>query len=85
MLGIFENAFQDANFEIVNVVTISIEMQWQRKKLFMTDRVYVFNKSVSEFYASLYIYIYDDTKNVLNDLRNTAYSIRGIGLSKINQ
>ena len=28
MLGIFEIALQDANFEIVNVVTICIEMQF---------------------------------------------------------
>ena len=49
MFCIFEIALQYANFElIVNVVTICIEMQWQRKKLFMSDRLCVIIKSVSE-------------------------------------
>ena len=39
VFSIFEIALQDANIEIVNVVTICIEMQWQRKKLFLSDRV----------------------------------------------
>ena len=39
MFSIFEIALQNANFEIVNVVIICIEMQWQRKKLFMSDSV----------------------------------------------
>ena len=34
MFSIFEIALQNANFEIVNVVIICVEMQWQRKKLF---------------------------------------------------
>ena len=29
MFSVFEIALQDTNFEIVNVVTISIEKQWQ--------------------------------------------------------
>ena len=44
MFGIFEIALHDAKFEIVDVVTICIEMQWQRKKLFMPDRVCVIIK-----------------------------------------
>ena len=51
MFSIFEIALQDANFVIVNVVTICIEMQWQRKKLFLSDRVCVIIKSVSEILA----------------------------------
>ena len=39
MFSIFEIALQNANFEIVNVVIICIEMQWQREKLFMSDSV----------------------------------------------
>ena len=46
--SIFEIALQNANLEIVNVVIICIEMQWQRKKLFMSNRVCVIIKSVSE-------------------------------------
>ena len=30
---------QDANFDIFNAVAICIEMQWQRKKLFLSDSV----------------------------------------------
>ena len=37
VFSIFEIALQDANFEIVNVVIISIEVQLQRKKLFLSD------------------------------------------------
>ena len=37
--SIFEIALQNANFEIVNVVIICIELQWQRKKLFLSDSV----------------------------------------------
>ena len=48
MFSIFEVALQDANFEIVNVVAICIEMQWQRMKLFQSDSVCVIIKSVSE-------------------------------------
>ena len=48
MLSIFEIALQKANFEIVDVVIIGIEMQWQRKKLFVSDRVRVNIKSVSK-------------------------------------
>ena len=51
MLSIFEIALQNANIEIVNVVIICIEMQWQRKKLFLSDRVCVIIKSVSEITA----------------------------------
>ena len=51
MFSIYEIALQDANFEIVNVETICIEMQWQRKKLFLSDRVYAISKSVSEISA----------------------------------
>ena len=42
MFSIFEIVLQNANFEIVNVVTIGIEMQWQRMKLFMSDSVCVY-------------------------------------------
>ena len=48
MISIFEIALQDTNFEIVNIVTICIKMQWQRKKLFLSDRECVIIKSVSE-------------------------------------
>ena len=51
MFSIFEIALREANFEIVNVVTICIEMQWQRKKLFLSDRVCVIIKPVSEIFA----------------------------------
>ena len=51
MFSIFEIDLQNANFEIVNVVIISIEMQWQRKKLFLSDRVCVIIKYVSEMSA----------------------------------
>ena len=53
MLGIFEIDLQDSNFEIANVVTICIEMQWQRKKLFLSEIVCVIIKSVSEISACL--------------------------------
>ena len=49
--SIFVISLQDANFEISNVVTICIEMQWQRKKLFLSGRVCVIIKSVSEISA----------------------------------
>ena len=52
MFSIFEIALQNANFKIVNVVIICIEMQWQRKKLFLSYRVCVIIKSVSEITAS---------------------------------
>ena len=48
MFTIIEVAIQNANVKIVNVVTICIEMQWQRNKLFLSDRVCVIIKSVSE-------------------------------------
>ena len=48
MFIIFEIAYQDANFEIVNVVSICIEMQWQRKKPFLSDKVCMIIKSVSD-------------------------------------
>ena len=48
MFSIYEIALQNANFEIVNVVTICIEMQWQKTRLFLSDRVCVIIKSVSE-------------------------------------
>ena len=51
-VSIFEIALQNANFEIINVVTICIEMQRQRKKLFLSDRLCVIIKSVSEISAS---------------------------------
>ena len=56
MFSIFEIALQNANFEIVNVVIIGIEMQWQRKKLFMSDGVCVIIKSVSEI-TEIFSYI----------------------------
>ena len=52
MFSIFEIALQNSNFEIFNVVIICIEMQWQRKKLFLSDWVCVIIKSVSEITAS---------------------------------
>ena len=52
VFSIFEIALQNANCKIVNVVIICIEMQWQRKKLFLSDRVCVIIKSVSEISAS---------------------------------
>ena len=52
MFSIFEIAFHNANFEIVNVVIICIEVQWQRKKLFLSDGVCEIIKSVSEITAS---------------------------------
>ena len=52
MIIIFEFVPQNANFEIVNVVIICIQMQWQRKKPFLSDRVCVIIKSVSEISAS---------------------------------
>ena len=52
MFSVFEIALQDANFDIVDVVIICIEMQWQRKKHFVYDRVCVIIKSVSENSAS---------------------------------
>ena len=54
MFSIFEIALQNANFKIVNVVIICIEMQWQRKKLFLSDRACVISKSVSEISAIFY-------------------------------
>ena len=48
----FEIALQNTDFKTVNVVIICIEMQWQRKKLFLSDRVCVIIKSVSEITAS---------------------------------
>ena len=39
VFSIFEIALQNANFEIVDVVIICIEMQWQRKRLFLSDSV----------------------------------------------
>ena len=51
MFSFFEIVFQDAKFEIVYVVTICIEMQWQRNKLFMSDRMCVIVKSASEISA----------------------------------
>ena len=57
VLSIFEIALQKANFEIVNVVIICIEMQCQRKKLFLSDRVRVNIKSVSEISACFIKYI----------------------------
>ena len=52
MFSIFEITLQDENHKIVNIVIICIEMQWQRKKLFLSDRVCVIIKSVSEITAS---------------------------------
>ena len=48
MICIFEIALHNANIAIVNVVTICIEVQWHRKKLFLSDRVCETAKSVSE-------------------------------------
>ena len=48
MFSIFEIALQGANFEIVNVVFICIEMQWQRKNVFLYGRVCVIIKSAYE-------------------------------------
>ena len=61
MFSIFEIALQNANFEIVNVVIICIEMQWQSKKLFLSDRVCVIIKSVSDISASF--------SNIINELQ----------------
>ena len=52
MFSIFEIALRNINFEIVNVVIICIEMQWQRKKFLLSDSVCVIIKSVSEITAS---------------------------------
>ena len=52
VFSIFEIAIKNANLLIFNVVIICIEMQWQRKKLFLSDRVCVIIKSVSEATAS---------------------------------
>ena len=35
VFSIFEIAIRNANFEIVNAVTVCIEMQWQRKRIFL--------------------------------------------------
>ena len=51
MFNIFEIALQDANFEIVNAAAICIEMLWQRKKLFLSDKVCVIINSVSNISA----------------------------------
>ena len=48
----FEIALQNANEKILNVVIICIEMQWERMKIFLSDRVCVIIKSVSEITAS---------------------------------
>ena len=53
VLRIFEFALQHANCEIVIVVTIYLEVQWQRKKLFLSDIVCVITKSVSDISACL--------------------------------
>ena len=52
VFSIFEIALQNANYMIVNFVIICIEMQWQRKKRFLSDRVCVIMKSVSVITAS---------------------------------
>ena len=56
MFSIFEITLQNANFEIVNVVIICIEVQWQRKKLFLSDGVCVIIISVSEISPASPIY-----------------------------
>ena len=52
VISIFEYAHKNANFEIVDVVIICIEMQLQWKKLFLSDRVCVIIKAVSQNSAS---------------------------------
>ena len=52
VFSIFEIALQNANFEIVDVVIICIEKQCVRMKFFLSDRVCVIIKSVSEISAS---------------------------------
>ena len=52
VFSIFEIALQNANIKIINFVIICIEVQWQRKKLFLFDSVCVIIKSVSEITAS---------------------------------
>ena len=51
VFSIIEIALQNANIEIVDVVIICIELQWQRKKPFLSDTVCVIIKSVSEISA----------------------------------
>ena len=53
VFSIFEIALLNANFEIVNVVIICFKMQWQQKKLFLSNRVCVIIKTISENTASL--------------------------------
>ena len=43
--------FKISNYKIINIVIICIEMQWQRKKLFQSDKVCVIIKSASEITA----------------------------------
>ena len=56
VLSVFEITLQNANIEIVNAVTIFIEMQWQRTKLFLSDRGCVIIKSVFEISACFHIH-----------------------------
>ena len=51
MFNFFEIAFQGAIYYIIDVVAICIEMQRQRKKLFLSDRACVIIKSVSDVSA----------------------------------
>ena len=55
MFSIFEIALQNANLEIIYVVIIWIEMQWQLKKDFLSDGVCVIIKSASENAQKHYI------------------------------
>ena len=59
MYNIFEIALQNAIFEIVNIVIFCIEMQWQSKMLLPSDRECVIINYVTEIFASLYTYIYN--------------------------
>ena len=66
MYNIFEIALQNAIFEIVNIVIFCIEMQWQSKMLLPSDRECVIINYVTEIFASLYTYIYNQAgkKNI---------------------
>ena len=56
MLSVFEIAFQVAHFEIINVVVICIEMQWQKKKLILSDRVCMISHRYLKFLTVSPIY-----------------------------
>ena len=57
MVSIFETVFPDTNFDIANVLAICIEMQWQRKKVVLSDRVRLIISSIPTVIATLIIII----------------------------